>query len=121
MKSLALLIIFYLQFTIITGLLTDFEFIAEVVEPVVISTIVKVCCLVAKLALTSAPEASFVTRIFEQLVELVAVVAARIQQIAVELEAAAATVAVVEVNEDLRHYFKHLDYHHNRLGIADIE
>ena len=119
MKSLTLLIIFYLQFTVITGLLTDFEFIAEVVEPVAISTIVKVCSLVTKLALTSGPEASFVTRIFEQLVELVTVVVAGIHQIAVELEAAA--TVVVEVNEGLRHCFEHLDCHHNHLGTADIE
>jgi hypothetical protein len=121
LKSLTLLIIFYLQFTIITGLLTDFGFIAEVVEPVAISTIVKVCYLVAKLALTSVPGASFVIRIFEQLVELVAIVAAGIQQIAMELEAATATVAVIEVNEDLRHCFEHIDCHHNRLGTVDIE
>lgn len=66
MKSLiTLLIIFYLQFTIITGLSTDFASIAEVIEPVALSTIVVECCLVAELALASGPEASFTTRISE--------------------------------------------------------
>ena len=72
LKSLALLIIFYLQFTIVIGPLTGFTFEAEVEEPVAVSAVVAECFLVAGLASVSVLIESFAARISERSFELIA-------------------------------------------------